>query len=503
MLEHPFGGVFVFGGKSEIKSVLMLKIYNSLTKQVEEIRPLQPGKVEMYTCGPTVYSYPTIGNWRTYVLSDLVLRALRIEGFEVDSVMNMTDVGHLTGDNLGDADTGEDRLEKAAAKEKKTAWGIAKYYGEDFVDSFGKLNLVKPLLFSKATDHIKEQIDLVQRIEKAGFAYRIADGIYFDVAEYEKKGNIYGKLSNLEEIKPGARVEINTEKRDQRDFALWKFSPAGAKRDMEWESPWGMGFPGWHIECSAMSMKYLGDQLDIHVGGEDLKSTHHPNEIAQSESVTGKKPFVRYWMHGAFLLVDGGRMGKSLGNAYTLHDIIEKGYSPMALRYYYLSAHYRKQMNFSWEGMEGVSNSYKKLKKEFLALRVEGGQEKNIFGSKAEVELSGREAFFRDEFVNAVEDDLNMSAALAVARAVLKDEKLNSFEKRRLVENFDKVFGLKLAERDEVPADIPAEVMEMVNKREEMRKTKQWAESDALRKEIEAKGYKISDFFDGVKVEKI
>ncbi|OGD73682.1 cysteine--tRNA ligase [Candidatus Collierbacteria bacterium RIFOXYB2_FULL_46_14] len=481
----------------------MLKIYNSLTKQVEEIRPLQPGKVEMYTCGPTVYSYPTIGNWRTYVLSDLVLRALRIEGFEVDSVMNMTDVGHLTGDNLGDADTGEDRLEKAAAKEKKTAWGIAKYYGEDFVDSFGKLNLVKPLLFSKATDHIKEQIDLVQRIEKAGFAYRIADGIYFDVAEYEKKGNIYGKLSNLEEIKPGARVEINTEKRDQRDFALWKFSPAGAKRDMEWESPWGMGFPGWHIECSAMSMKYLGDQLDIHVGGEDLKSTHHPNEIAQSESVTGKKPFVRYWMHGAFLLVDGGRMGKSLGNAYTLHDIIEKGYSPMALRYYYLSAHYRKQMNFSWEGMEGVSNSYKKLKKEFLALRVEGGQDKNIFGNKAEVELSGREAFFRDEFVSAVEDDLNMSAALAVARTVLKDEKLNSFEKRRLVENFDKVFGLKLAERDEVPADIPAEVMEMVNKREEMRKTKQWAESDALRKEIEAKGYKISDFFDGVKVEKI
>src|SRR3989339_213010 len=503
MLEHPFGGVFVFGGKSEIKSVLMLKIYNSLTKQVEEIRPLQPGKVEMYTCGPTVYSYPTIGNWRTYVLSDLVLRALRIEGFEVDSVMNMTDVGHLTGDNLGDADTGEDRLEKAAAKEKKTAWGIAKYYGEDFVDSFGKLNLVKPLLFSKATDHIKEQIDLVQRIEKAGFAYRIADGIYFDVAEYEKKGNIYGKLSNLEEIKPGARVEINTEKRDQRDFALWRFSPAGAKRDMEWESPWGMGFPGWHIECSAMSMKYLGDQLDIHVGGEDLKSTHHPNEIAQSESVTGKKPFVRYWMHGAFLLVDGGRMGKSLGNAYTLHDIIEKGYSPMALRYYYLSAHYRKQMNFSWEGMEGVSNSYKKLKKEFLALRVEGGQDKNIFGNKAEVELSGREAFFRDEFVSAVEDDLNMSAALAVARTVLKDEKLNSFEKRRLVENFDKVFGLKLAERDEVPADIPAEVMEMVNKREEMRKTKQWAESDALRKEIEAKGYKISDFFDGVKVEKI
>jgi len=482
----------------------MLKIFNSFSKKLEEFVPIRhDGKVRMYACGPTVYSYPTIGNWRTYVLSDLFLRVLQIKGYRVDFVMNLTDVGHLTGDNLGNADMGEDRLEKAAAKEKKTAWDIAKFYGDDFMDSFGKLNLIKPRLFSKATDHIKEQIDLVQRIEKAGFAYKITDGIYFDVAEYEKKGNVYGELSNLEEIKPGARVEINSEKRDQRDFALWKFFPAGEKRDMEWDSPWGMGFPGWHIECSAMSMKYLGEQLDVHIGGEDLKSTHHPNEIAQSESVTGKKPFVRYWMHGAFLLVDGGRMGKSLGNAYTLHDIIEKGYSPMALRYYYLSAHYRKKMNFSWEGMEGVSNSYKRLKKEFLALRVEGGQDKNIFGSKVEVELSGREVFFRDEFVSAVEDDLNMSAALAVARVVLKDEKLNSFEKRRLVENFDKVFGLKLSERDEIPADIPEEVMEMVNKREEMRKTKQWSESDALRKEIEAKGYKVSDFFDGVTVEKV
>jgi len=479
----------------------MLKIFNSLSKSVEEFVPNDPKEVKVYTCGPTVYSYPTIGNWRTYVMSDLVNRVLALEGYKVDFVMNLTDVGHLTGDNLGDADTGEDRLEKAAAKEQKTAWDIAKFYGDDFIESYGKLNLTKPMIFSKATDHIKEQVDLVKKIEEAGFAYKINDGIYFDVASYEAKGNVYGELSNLEEIKAGARVEINTEKKDQRDFALWKFSPANTKRDMEWESPWGVGFPGWHIECSAMSMKYLGEQLDIHIGGEDLKSTHHPNEIAQTESVTGKKPFSKYWMHGAFLLVDGGRMGKSLGNAYTLHDIIAKKYSPIALRYYYMTTNYRKQMNFTWDGLDSASNAYLKLRRDFKALQFNVDEDVNIFTKDVEVGEEMRK--FKDEFVAAIEDDLNMPVALSVVWTVLKSETLKDWEKRRLVKNFDKVLGLYLGGEFEKKHEIPEEIMELMKKREEVRKAKKWQQSDAIRDEIESKGYKVSDFSDGVNIEKV
>ncbi len=479
----------------------MLKIFNSFSKRVEEFSPIHGNEVGMYACGPTVYDYPHIGHGRKYLNDDILKRVLEVvEGYKVTHVQNITDVGHL----VSDADEGEDKLEKGAQKTGKTVWEVAQEYTDYFVKEMDSLNIIRPDVECKATDHIPEQIELIKKIMENGYGYDTPEAVYFDVSKFADYGKLFGQ--SLEEKLVGGRDEVVTEtsKKHPADFALW-FKRVGKFSDhvMHWESPWGDGFPGWHIECSAMSMKYLGEQFDIHTGGEDHLSIHHPNEIAQSEAATGKKPFVKYWFHSLFLAVDGKKMSKSLGNVYKVADIVERGFSPMALRYYYLSAHYRKQMNFSWEGMEGVANSYKKLKKEFLALRVEGGQEKNIFGDKAEVELSGREAFFRDEFVHAVEDDLNMSAALAVARAVLKDEKLNSFEKRRLVENFDKVFGLKLAERDEVPADIPAEVMEMVNKREEMRKTKQWAESDALRKEIEAKGFKVSDFFDGVTVEKV
>ncbi len=309
-----------------------MKLYNSLSRKVEEFKSIKPKNVGVYTCGPTVYDYLTIGNWRTYVLGDLVLRTLKYLGYDVQYIMNITDVGHLTGDNLGDADVGEDRMEKSAKREGKSAWDVAKFYTEDFLDGFGKLNLLEPLQFSKATEHIKEQIKLVLAIEERGFTYQIDDGIYFDTQKYESQGNKYGELSTLDKIKEGARVKANPQKKDPRDFALWKFSPKNKKRDMEWKSPWGVGFPGWHVECSAMSMKYLGKQFDIHVGGEDLRSTHHPNEIAQSEAATGKKPFVKYWIHGAFLQVDGGRMGKSLGNAYTLQDIEKKGFESLTLR---------------------------------------------------------------------------------------------------------------------------------------------------------------------------
>ena len=458
------------------------------------------GKVGLYACGPTVYDYPHIGHGRKYVNDDVLKRVLEVvEGLDVTHVQNITDVGHL----VSDADEGEDKLEKGAKKSGKTVWEVAQEFTDYFLKEMDSLNILRPDVECKATDHIAEQIDLIKKILENGYAYDTPEAVYFDVSRFEDYGKLFGQ--SLEDKMVGVRDEVVTDnsKKHPADFALW-FKRVGKFSDhvMHWESPWGDGFPGWHIECSAMSMKYLGEQIDIHTGGEDHLSIHHPNEIAQSEAATGKKPFVKYWFHSLFLAVDGKKMSKSLGNVYRVSDIVEKGFSPMALRYYYLSAHYRKQMNFSWEGMEGVSNSYKKLKKEFLALRVEGGQDKNVFGDSS-VELSGRETFFRDEFVKAVEDDLNMSSALAVSRAVLKDNILSSFEKRRLVENFDKVFGLKLSEHDDMPIEVPDEVTELLNKREEMRDSKRWAESDVLRLEIEKLGYKVSDYFDGVKVEKI
>lgn len=441
---------------------------------------MKPLVVKMYTCGPTVYSYPTIGNWRTYVTSDLIIRTLKYLGYQVDFVMNLTDVGHLTGDNSGDADTGEDRLEKAAKKERKTAWEIADFYSRDFTSGFDKLNLIRPMVFSKATDHIKEQIDLVGRIEKAGFAYKVTDGIYFDVAAYEAAGNIYGELSNLDEIKKGARIEVNQEKKDPRDFALWKFSPSTSsgqvRRQMEWESPWGVGFPGWHIECSAMSMKYLGEQLDIHVGGEDLKSTHHPNEIAQSEAVTGKKPFCRYWVHGAFLLVDGGRMGKSEGNAYTIADIESRGYSPLALRYFYLSSHYRKQQNFTWEALEGAQTALDKLRH-----FVESWGEPMVGSVEYEV-----------KFMNAIADDLNLPEALAVVWELVKSDYPDGAKRASLLK-FDEVLGLNLSAVGSRQLAVGDDVRKLLEKREILRRERRFGEADKVRDEIEKLGHRVED----------
>jgi cysteinyl-tRNA synthetase len=452
---------------------MSMRIFNSLTRKVEEFAPMKPPVVKMYTCGPTVYDYPTIGNWRTYVTSDLIIRTLKYLDYKVDFVMNLTDVGHLTGDNLGDADTGEDRLEKAAIKEKKSAWEIAKFYSEDFEKGFSKLNLIKPMIFSKATEHIKEQIVLVGEIEKKGFTYKIADGIYFDVAGYEAAGNTYGELSNLDEIKKGARIEANQEKKDPRDFALWKFSPVGEKRQMEWESPWGVGFPGWHIECSAMSMKYLGEQLDVHVGGEDLKSTHHPNEIAQSEAVTGKKPFCKYWVHGAFLLVDGGRMGKSEGNAFTLADIESRGFDPLALRYFYLTGHYRKQINFTWEALGAAAKAMEKLSD-----LVAGWEEGNGISC----------AEFEERFREAIEDDLNMPEALAVVWELAKSGYPDGAKRASLLK-FDEVLGLNLKNSRQ----ISGEIKKLLEQREMLRREKRFLEADEVRRQIEKLGCRVKD----------
>lgn len=420
-----------------------MKLYNSLTRQIEEVMPREQGQVGMYTCGPTVYSTPTIGNFRTYTLSDLLSRSLRYLGYEVKHVMNLTDVGHLTGDNEGDSSQGEDRLEKAAKKEGKTAWEISDGYAKEFFEHMGQLGIKMPEVVCKATDHIPEQIMMVKALERNCLTYQIADGIYFDVLAYEKMGKKYGELSTLDQIKFGARLEPNPEKKDPRDFALWKFSPpsagsgqAGAKRDMEWESPWGIGFPGWHIECSAMSTKYLGDQFDIHVGGEDLRSTHHPNEIAQAEGASGKSPFVTTWVHGAFLLVDGGRMGKSLGNAYTVAEIESRGYEVLALRYFYLTGHYRKQLNFTWEALEGANTALLKLRKMYKSL-VADSAERTVLSEEKMIQIEKYQAEFR----TAIENDLAMPKALATVWGMVKSN-IPNYDKAELLREWDQVLGL-------------------------------------------------------------
>lgn len=475
-----------------------MKLYNSLTRELETFKPLHKNKVGVYTCGPTVYDYVSIGNWRTYILGDLLVRTLKYLGYDVTYVMNITDVGHLTGDNLGDADTGEDRMEKGAKREGKTAWEIAKFYADDFLEEYDKLGLVKPQVFCKATDHIQEQIKLVQAIEERGFTYKIVDGIYFNTGKYEREGNQYGQLSTLDQIKAGARVEPVPGKKDPRDFALWKFSPnppaGGEKRQMEWESPWGIGFPGWHIECSAMSIKYLGEQFDIHLGGEDLRSTHHPNEIAQAEAATGKKPFVRYWLHGAFLKVDGGKMGKSKGNVYTLQEIEKKGFKPEHLRYFYLTAHYRQPLNFTWEGLEGAKQAYERLVEHYAQWKASS----EVFPG-----LSDQAQGHNRHFLYDLENDLQMPLVLATIWNVARDTQINDWEKFKLFQKWDEVLGLNLEENSKNRmVKLPKNVTDKISERDKAREAKDWQKADRVRQEIEASGFHIEDTPKGTAVRK-
>src|SRR3989344_6471422 len=461
-------------------------LFNSLTRKKEKFLALNSPNVGMYTCGPTVYDFASIGNFRTYTSADTLLRVLKYNGFDVTCIMNITDVGHLTGDNLGDADLGEDRMEKSAHTQGKSAWDIAKYYTDAFLKDFEKLNLTKPKLFSKATDHIKEQIELVFRLEKEGFTYKISDGIYFDTVAFEKKtGKKYGELSTLDSIKDGARVEPNPEKKNPRDFALWKFSKKPGERQMEWDSPWGLGFPGWHLECSAMSMKYLGESFDIHSGGEDLRQTHHPNEIAQSEGATGKT-FVNYWIHATFLKVDGKRMGKSLGNVYTVTDIEKREFDPLALRYLFLTAHYRDSLNFTWEALESASVALRKLKELTVSLRSE--HQRTILSPEKEGKLES----YREEFRKSINDDLNTPKALAAMWEMLKSN-IPSQDKYDALIDFDDVLGLGLKDIQITEVKVPKEVAELVEKRELLRREGEFEEGDKLRMKIEEQGFRIED----------
>ncbi|MEK7631841.1 MAG: cysteine--tRNA ligase [Patescibacteria group bacterium] len=448
----------------------MLKLFNTLSRKVQEFKPIHPPKVGFYACGPTVYDRAHIGNHRAYIFDDILHRALQHEAFDVQLVMNITDVGHL----VSDADEGEDKLEKGAKREKLSVWDVAEKYTKLFKADLKELNVIEPDQWLKATDNIGEQIALIKKLEDKALTYTTSDGVYYDTSKFPN----YGKLArlNLEGQKEGARVEANKEKRNPTDFALWKFSPKGEQRQMEWESPWGKGFPGWHIECSAMSMKALGESFDLHTGGFDHIPVHHTNEIAQSEGATGK-PFVKYWVHNEFLLVDGGKMAKSLGNAYTLDELREKGFSPLAFRYYCLGAHYRSKLNFTWEGLQASQTAL-----DDLLARVAAMADTPKIGC----------AEFEQKFFEAVDNDLNTPQALAVVWGLLKSDYPDHAKKASLLK-MDAVLGLGLAEAKAEVITIPKKVQALVDAREAARKAKDWKQSDELRKEIEASGFSVRD----------
>ncbi len=459
-----------------------LFLYNSLTRRKERFQPLTPGQVGLYTCGPTVYNYAHIGNLRTYLFEDVLKRALAYNGYTVKHVMNITDVGHLTGDR----DMGRDKLEEGARREGKSAWEIAAYYTAAFRKDMERLNILEPSIWCKATDTIPEQIALIQTLEAKGYTYRTRDGIYFDTARFPD----YTKLShqNIEALQEGARVEINPEKRNATDFALWKFSPADVRRQMEWDSPWGTGFPGWHIECSAMSMKYLGDQLDIHCGGTDHIDVHHTNEIAQSEAATGK-PFFRFWMHGAFLIISGGKkMAKSEGNFMTLENaFVQNGIDPLAYRYAAFLTHYRKPMEYSPEAMEGAVNGVRHLRNQVRTLKDAADDKQGQICDD-----------LRAQFLKEINDDLNMPRAMAVVQELLKSDRAPE-DKLATVFDFDRVLGLDLARADKA-GTLPAAIEQMVAARIKARQERDFARSDELRDAIQAHGYIVQDTPEGMKV---
>lgn len=451
--------------------------YNTLTKQKDLFKPIEEGKVKIYSCGPTVYKDATIGNMRTNLLNDTLRRVLKYNGYELKHVMNITDVGHL----VSDGDEGEDKMLKSAREEHKSPLEIAEHYTKLFFRDLERLNIETPEVVCKATDHIKEMLEMVQKIMKNGYAYETSTAIYFDVSKLDKYGILSG--INLNDQKAGARVDIDPEKRNPYDFALWIKAPANHL--MKWDSPWGPSYPGWHIECSAMSTKYLGEEFDIHTGGIDLVPTHHENEIAQNKGACGKNP-AHYWIHGEYLLINGGKMSKSLGNTYLIDDIIARGYSPLAYRLFNYSCHYRGKLNFTWEGIESANTSL---------IRLREGYQKHLNGNS---DISDEIITdIENRFHQAINDDMNMPLALSVVwEAVKYPEK--SPKIAQLLKKFDTVLGIKIDEVQETK--IPQEILDLVEERKQARSDKNWSESDRLRDLIAEKGYIVKDTKDGTEV---
>lgn len=456
-----------------------LSLFNTLGGTQQHFVPADGEVVRMYVCGPTVYSAPHIGNMRTYVFADIMRRVLRFAGYGVQAAMNITDVGHLTSD----ADTGDDKMAKAAAAERKTAWQIADIYTRKFFEDAEQLNILPMEYVLRATDHIPQQIALIERLEQKGVVYRTSDGMYFDTSFVLD----YGKLTpndTRENLQAGKRVAMG-DKRHPTDFALWKFSsPDVPKRDMEWHSPWGVGFPGWHIECSAMAMEYLGDTLDMHLGGIDHIAIHHTNEIAQSETATGV-PFSRWWMHGAFLILEGERrMGKSEGNRVLLETLKEWGYHPLEFRYLVLLSHYRSPLSFSRSTLEAASVALRRLR-HHVAVLVEATDE-------APRRSDWADSAYLQQFIDSLAEDMNMPRAVAVLWSLVRDPDVDDDTKLALIRAFDEVLGLDL-ESSTDDAEIPAEVEELARRRWQLRLERKFAESDELREAIHAAGYSIQD----------
>ena len=459
----------------------MLKFYNTLSRKKEVFRPLKDKKVGLYTCGPTVYWYAHIGNLRSYLFEDILRKVLEYNNYKVKHVMNITDVGHLTSD----ADTGEDKVEKEAKKERKTAREIANFYEKAFRDDLKLLNIKEPDVFVKATETIKNQISLIKTLEKKGFTYKIADGVYFDTSKLKTYGKLWPKKMK---IKAGARVKMVRGKRSPTDFALWKFTPTGVKRQMEWDSPWGKGFPGWHTECVVMSVKHLGIPFDIHTGGIDHVLIHHTNEIAQAEAVY-KKILARYWLHGEFLILREGRMGKSERNIIILSDLAKKEIDPLVYRYLCLTTHYRSKLTFSWESLKGTQNALKKLYQKTAEIK----SNKALLKSK-------RAKDYQKRFLDFINEDLNMPRALALIWEIIEDKNLSDKEIYALLIDFDKILGLGLKEVKK--EKISKEILKLTQEREKYRTQKNWQKADEVRKRIQKLGFQVEDTKQGSKIKK-
>lgn len=457
--------------------------YNTLTKQKELFKPIEGNTVRLYSCGPTVYKDATIGNMKSFIFMDTLRRVLKYNGYNLKHAMNITDVGHL----VSDGDEGEDKMVKAAKEEKKTPLEIAAYYTEKFLMDFDRLNIDRPEIICKATEHIEDMQKFVEKLLENGYAYETSTAIYFDVSKLDK----YGLLSgiDLRNQKAGARVEIDEEKRNPYDFALWIKAPK--EHIMKWESPWGLCYPGWHIECSTMSNKYLGEEFDIHTGGVDLIPTHHENEIAQSKGCTGKVP-ARFWMHCEFLLIDGGKMSKSLGNAYLVEDLINKGYDPLAYKILCFSSHYRNKLNFTWDALSSSQKTLEKLRE---------GYSKHSEGNETVSEEIINE--YRNKFITALNDDLNMPIAMSVVWEVVKNP-VKSKEFANLLLEFDKVLAINIdkpVENTEI--ELPEDIKNLIEQRKAARENKDWALSDKIRDELKEKGYIVKDTKNGMEIERV
>lgn len=457
--------------------------YNTLTKKEEEFKPLQGNTVKMYSCGPTVYNYAHIGNFRAYIFMDNIRRVLKYNGYNIEGVMNITDVGHLESD----ADEGEDKMEKAARKESKNPYEIAEFYTKAFFEDIDKLNIDLPQTIAKATNHIEEMEQYVKKIVENGFGYETSKGIYFDISKLDK----YPILSNrkVDEQIAGARVEVDTEKRNPYDFAIWIKAPKNHL--MKWESQWGLCYPGWHIECSAMGKKYLGEEFDIHTGGVDHIPTHHENEIAQSKGATGKIP-AKVWMHCEFLLIDGGKMSKSLGNTYTLDILKQKGIEPLAYKLFCYSSHYRNKLNFTFDGARASQVALNRIKE---------GYQKHL---QSEEEISEDVITeFEKRFHEAINQDLNMPIAVGVVWEIIRYPK-KSKKLAELLKKFDSVLGLRIdVIDDKEKTEIPEEILKLVEQRKIAKENKNWEEADKIRQLIIDNGFYIKDTKEGMIVEKM